>query len=227
MDYQALSAEELAFACFQGGDEPAWAEFVRRFQPLIAGVVFRVARKWGETSPQVIDDLVQDTYLKLCGERRELLQRFKSAHKDAIFGYLKVFAANLAHDYFKGQKTHKRGGTLAGGPTVSERDCEKVADSKSTESVIERDLLLRQIETCLRAVLVGPNSERDRKIFWLYYRVGLAASAIAGLPAVGLTTKGVESTLARLTRQVRERLSGPTKKLTERGDEGIRPAESF
>jgi len=227
VDYAGLSAEELTLVCFHGGDESAWTEFVRRFQPLIAGVVFRVARKWGDTSRQVVDDLVQDTFVKLCGERQELLQTFKSVHKDAIFGYVKVFAANLAHDYFKGQRTHKRGGSVAGGSTANERDCEHVADARSAESAIERDLLIGQIDSCLRGILVGPNSERDRKIFWLYYRVGLAASAIAALPSVGLSTKGVESTLARLTRQVRERLSVPTKELDERGNEGIRPGESF
>jgi RNA polymerase sigma-70 factor (ECF subfamily) len=225
VDYRDLSAEELAIVCFQGGDEPAWVEFVRRFQPMIAGVVFRVGQKWGETSPQVLDDLVQDTYLKLCGERTELLQTFKSVHKDAIFAYVKVFAANLARDYFKGRRTHKRGGTVAGGSTSGERDCEKIADSKSAESAIERDLLLRQIDACLRAILVGSNAERDRKIFWLYYRVGLTASAIAALPAVGLTTKGVESTLARLTRQIRERLSSTD--AVQRRVEGIRQGESF
>ena len=190
MDYRDLSAEELAIVCFQGGDEPAWVEFVGRFQPMIAGVVFRVGQKWEKTSPQVLDDLVQDTYLKLCGERTELLQTFKSVHKDAIFAYVKVFAANLARDVFKGRRTHKRGGTVAGGSTSGERDCEKIADSKSAESAIERDLLLRQIDAP-KSDTRGLQCGADRKIFWLYYRVGLTASAIAALPAVGLTTKGV------------------------------------
>lgn len=225
--YTALSADELALTCFQGGDESAWAEFVRRFQPLIAGVIFRVACKWGEISPQVIDDLVQDTYVKVCAERAQLLESFRSAHKDAIYAYMKVFAANLAHDYFKAQRARKRGGGTGGASFVDKKDCDNVADSKSAEATIERDLLIQQIDACLKALLVGPNSERDRNIFWLYYRVGLTASAIGALPVIGLTTKGVESTIARLTRQVRERLSRSVKELSSRGSEGIRPEESF
>jgi RNA polymerase sigma factor (sigma-70 family) len=227
VDYTALSADQLALACFQGCDESAWGEFVRRFQPLIAGVIFRVACRWGESSPQVIDDLVQDTYLKLCAERTQLLQSFRSAHADAIYAYIKVFAMNLAHDHFKRQKTLKRGAGSVGSGSLDKKDCENIGDSRSAESAIERDLLIRRIDVCLKDILTGPNSERDRNIFWLYYRVGLAASAIGALPAIGLTTKGVESTIARLTRQVREQLCGSIEELPRGSGEGIRRGESF
>jgi RNA polymerase sigma-70 factor, ECF subfamily len=44
-------------------------------------------------------------------------------------------------------------------------------------------------------------------IFWLYYRDGLTARAIAQLPGIRLSVKGVESTIHRLTRRVRLRLN--------------------
>jgi len=229
LDYTALSADELALACFQGGDESAWAEFVRRFQPLIAGVIFRVACKWGESSSQVIDDLVQETYVKVCAERTQLLQNFKSAHKDAIYSYMKVFAANLAHDYFKAQRTRKRGGGSAGGVLTDKKDCENVRDSKSAESAIERSLLIREIDVRLKTIVVGPNAERDRRIFWLYYRVGFTASAIAALPTVGLTTKGVETTILRLSRAIRQELAVRTAAdpHAQPNLEGMSPENSF
>jgi RNA polymerase sigma-70 factor (ECF subfamily) len=67
-------------------------------------------------------------------------------------------------------------------------------------------------------------------IFWLYYQQGMSAKTIASLPAVGLTAKGVESAIFRLTRQVREalvcsRTQSNTK--TGPGDKGFRPAESY
>ncbi len=104
MDHSALSAEELALTYFRSGDEKAWSEFVRRFHPLIARVVLRVARQWGETSPQAVDDLIQDTYLKICSERERLLGSFTSPHADAIYGFMKVFTANLVHDHFKASR---------------------------------------------------------------------------------------------------------------------------
>jgi RNA polymerase sigma-70 factor, ECF subfamily len=93
----------------------------------------------------------------------------------------------------------------------------------------DRDLLIQQIDACLLTVASGPNSVRDRRIFWLYYRVGLAASAIAALPTIGLSTKGVESTLLRLTRQIRGHLVQQTLQRTGTGEsaEGIQPLESL
>jgi RNA polymerase sigma-70 factor (ECF subfamily) len=225
LDYSALSEDDLVAACFQTGNESAWVEFVRRFQPLIARVALRVARKWGETSTQVVDDLVQDTYLKLCGERTSPLRNFRSAHKDALYGYIKVFTANLVQDHFKAQRSDKRGGTVVFTGADSEKSLEAIADPMAAACLIERDVLLQQIDSCLKSALTGPNSERDQEIFWLYYRVGLPASAIAALPAIELTTKGVESTVGRLTKIVRAKLvsSGPI----VGSDEGIQSAESL
>src|SRR5215471_6887498 len=109
MDYASLSAEELVLACGQSDDAAAWQEFVRRFHRLIATVVLRIARRWGEPSPQVIDDLVQETYVKLCADNFQILRCFKSHHPDAFYGYLKVVTANLVHDHFKAAHSSKRG----------------------------------------------------------------------------------------------------------------------
>ena len=224
-----MSPEELVSACLQPGNEPAWAEFVRRFHPLIARVALRVARQWGEPSPQVIDDLVQETYLKLCVDRLRALQTFKSAHKDAMYGYIKVFTANLVHDHFRIAHSHKRGGGATTASIDGENAGELPSATTSTPAILERDVLIQQIEACLRVVASGPGLDRDRKIFWLYYRVGLAASAIASLPTIGLSTKGVESTLLRLTRQVRERLVAHKQHDREQdsSEEGIWPAEAL
>ncbi len=47
-------------------------------------------------------------------------------------------------------------------------------------------------------------SVRDRNLFWLYYRQGLTAQAISQIPSIGLSAKGVESAIARLTRLLRD-----------------------
>lgn len=228
MDYSAISAEELALICFRSGDELAWAEFVRRFQPLIASVAIRVARKWGDTSPQIVDELVQDTYLKLCAERTHLLEKFKPRHKDAAYGYIKVFTANLVHDRFKSSRAQKRGGRADTGSV----DCDLATKGVPTQPILEaleRKILLEKVAHCLEKVSSGQKAERDRQIFWLYYRVGLTASAIASLPTVGLGTKGVESIILRLTRAIRQELAarsqgGPS---DSHNLEGMSPENSF
>jgi len=227
VDYSTLSAEELALTCFRGGDESAWSEFVQRFHPLIAGVALRVARQWGEASPQVVDDLIQDTYVKICSERKRLLENFTSSHRDAIYGFVKVLTANLAHDHFKASRAEKRGGSSIMNEIESDEIASRATDLKCTEVLFERTVLMQQIDTCLKALSSGPCAERDQKIFWLYYRVGLTASAIAGLPSIGLSTKGVESTLLRLTRQIRQQLVERVDHGDPHRTEGIRPAESL
>ena len=195
---------------------------MRRFQPLIAKVVLRVSRQWGECSPQIVDDLIQETYLKFCSGGLRGLQDFRSAHEDAIFGFVKVFTANLAHDHFKALRSKKRGGA-----TITDSiDGKKLeAGEPSVSFDPEREVLLKQIDACLRRLA----SDRDRRIFWLYYRMGWAASAIAALPQMGLGTKGVESTILRLTKQVKIELAarGRERSLSGGAGKGIEAAESL
>lgn len=228
MDYSALSSEELLVACLRHGDEHVWSEFVRRFQPLISIVVLRTARCWGETSPDLLDDLIQETFLKLCADRETILQKFEPDHPDAIFGYIKVLTTNLVHDHLKALYSQKRGRNLTSTLPEHYDVQESRRHSLSEAQVIERNVLISQIDAALRALETGTNS-RDRRIFWLHYRAGLSASAIAAIPSIGLTTKGVESTLLRLTRHVKEKLCQQRQRACEDTQEskGIRPAESF
>lgn len=229
MDYATLSPEELLVACLRGGEESAWVEFVRRFQPLIARVALRVARQWGHASATIVDDLVQETYLKLCADRCRLLQNFQPAHKDAAYGYVKVFTANLTHDHFKASSAKKRGGTSTTGPLDAEARNDGPPEPESPHFIAERLLLVGQVAAFLKGAVCGSHGERDRRIFWLYYRAGLAASEIARLPTIGLTTKGVESTILRLTRIVRNELIPASRPEPQASEpiEGKRPAESL
>jgi RNA polymerase sigma-70 factor (ECF subfamily) len=222
VNYASLSIPELISACTETNHPLAWEEFVRRFHSVIASVAFHTARRWSENSPQVVEELVQETYLKLCAEDASILRSFESKHPDSFCGFLKVLTANLAHDYFKGRKSQKRGGMVE---TISSTRDEQPATNPEPQSdslrKIERGVLVREIDDCLRSVVKGANADRDRKIFWLYYRIGLSAEAIAAMPQMRLTTKGVESTLGRLTRDIRAQIA------VERRTKGIEPSESF
>ena len=104
------------------------------------------------------------------------------------------------------------------------------ADGEGSPGSIERGVLINEVREHLEVCTEGRDKDRNRRIFWLYYRVGLSAAAISMLPGIGLTTKGVESLILRMTREVRERMlaSKPThgaKK--QRAGEGILSAHSF
>src|SRR5205807_605590 len=112
MDYTALTPQELVKACTTMGNNIAWTEFVRRFQPLIASVIEKTARRCIPVSAALIDDLVQETYLRLCENQCRYLRTFESRHKEAIYGFIKVVAATVTMDYFRSQKARKRGNAV-------------------------------------------------------------------------------------------------------------------
>ena len=169
-------------------------------------MVLRTARQWGEPILGLIDDLTQDTYLKLCADDCRLLKKFQSQYPGAIFGFLKVVTANVVHDYFKASRAAKRGsGSFVASLEASEATENHVVNvsAGSASSGVEQTILLDEIDRCLVNGVAPSELRRCRYIFWLYYRCGLSARAIAALPSIQLTTKGVESTILRLNRLVR------------------------
>jgi RNA polymerase sigma-70 factor (ECF subfamily) len=204
MSYAALNCQELVCLCATTGSTDAWQEFVDRFNGLITSVAYRTARRWTTPSPELIEDLVQDVYLRLCANRCQRLVAFQAEAPEAFFGFLKVVTTNLVQDHFKTAMAHKRGCARA---TIALDDCDPPARIRGTDSAhaLEQKILLQQVDNWLIVTGCDPSA---RTIFWLYYRHGLTAAAIAAMPKIGLTVKGVESMLFRITRQARSELAG-------------------
>jgi RNA polymerase sigma-70 factor (ECF subfamily) len=225
VDLSAISPDELFVTCARGGDAASWQEFIRRFNPVIGRSVLRVAIRHGTSEKPLIDDLIQETYLKICSNECKLLRTFIPKHPDSAFGFLKVVAASVAQDFFRSRLADKRAPEAAANSveemTVSAPECPLGALNHA-----ERAVLVDQIDRKLKAVIPAGELRRARTVFWLYYRSGFTASAIASLPAMDLTTKGVESLLFRLTRLVRENLSNSSGPDSD-GKKGFQQAESF
>src|SRR5439155_26980905 len=108
---------------------------------------------------------------------------------DAIFGLLKTVAFSVTQDHFKVGWAVKRG---AGKQEASlDHYVEGVIAGRQGLPQIEREILLREIDEYLAGAMEPAAGDRDRQIFWLYYRHGMTASAIALIPGIGLTQKGV------------------------------------
>jgi RNA polymerase sigma-70 factor (ECF subfamily) len=203
MSASPVAAAEIVIACLESGSEAAWAVFVQRFQPLIASSVSRVVRRYGPPNPTLIDDLTQETYLRFCKDNCRTLRDFRAQHDEAIFGYIKVVATSVALDYFRARATHKRRGEVEDDGTNLE--------ASTSSSTIEQTTLLNELDRCLACT----ETERDRTIFWLYYRQGYTARDIAAIPQVGLTQKGVESCIYRLTQSLRSVMNRKVSDLTK------------
>jgi RNA polymerase sigma-70 factor (ECF subfamily) len=227
--YSSISIEELAERCARSGEVAAWEEFVRRFHRLIAKVILRTAVRYGDSSKETVDDLIQETYLKFCADNHRILCNFDHRHPDAFTGFVQVVAANVARDHFRSSYSKRRGGNQLEG--ISEDFVPPAGEnSPGSARVIERAVLIEEIRSNLDLCVAGSDYERSCRIFWLYYRAGLSASAIASLPGIGLTTKGVESLILRITKELKQRMTRSEPREFENKSasrEGILPPESF
>jgi DNA-directed RNA polymerase specialized sigma24 family protein len=150
----------------------------------------------------MVDDFVQEVFLKLAQSDQRLLKNFIPRDPDSFLGFVSVVAGNVVHDNFRAANATKRGAAVMEADATIDSNLSGVPQVSSVERVV----LMREIDDCVRTVTVGPQQSRDIALFNFYYRQGLTAQAIAEIKPMGLTVKGVESALLRITRAVRERL---------------------
>jgi RNA polymerase sigma-70 factor (ECF subfamily) len=207
-------ARSVINACLESGSQEAWTSFVRLFQPLIASAILRIVRRDGQVSPAIADDLIQETYLRLCNHGCKALREFEYRHEQAIFGFIKVVAASVAMDYVRSRTTQKRA-------AESQLENDEVLTPVSDPAAdIHTSIQMSEISALVDRIA---QSERDRTVFWLYYRHGYTARDIAGIPNIELTAKGVESLILRLTRTLRSHMNPA---LLQRPGEGISPSST-
>lgn len=227
LSYSSLTPEDLIRACTDSADREVWEEFIRRFHRVIAITALRTAQLGSPNPSSLIDDLIQETYLKLCADNYRLLRTFRSRTPGSIFGYIKVVTANVVRDHLKSLRSQKRGLKQS----VEGFDADTAATASTTTGsarAIELEILLKQIDVMICSL--SPQNERDRNrtIFGLYYRQGFTAEAIAGIPSIGLNTKGVESVIFRLTQQVRKELvEGKARECNSRIQKGFEVSGSL
>jgi len=108
-----LSVNELAKACAHSSNASEWSDFLRRCTPLASVVALRVARLWtNSATPAIVEDIVQELFLKLCEQERRILRDFEPRGDDSFFGLLRIVTASVANDYFRRQRSAKRGGKV-------------------------------------------------------------------------------------------------------------------
>jgi RNA polymerase sigma factor (sigma-70 family) len=205
MDMSSTSVNDLAKACAHSSDAVEWEEFLRRCAPLASLVAWRVSRLWmSSSSPATVDDIVQEIFLKLCERERRILREFEPRGEDSFLGLLRIVSASVANDYFRRISSQKRGGNVVTTP-LGEDTVSLPTGGVSQAAQMRRSVLLAELDRMLRSApeVIG---DRDRALFWLYYLQGLTAEEIARLPVSGMTAKGVESALRRVTRWLREEI---------------------
>jgi RNA polymerase sigma-70 factor (ECF subfamily) len=199
MDPRKLTDEELVRLLLATRDEDLradlWVEFWRRFyHPVVVLTVRRrIVRRTRRAEPALVEDLAQETFIKICKPDFKVLRNFEFRHENALRALLKVMAAHVVEDYFRQHKI------------VPEPLDFDTADRTDFRDEVERRRQIEKIENCLQQLADKPNFPRDHKAFWLYYRDGLTALSISQIPDLGFNgVKGVESALLRMIKFLRQ-----------------------
>lgn len=192
---EPLVLHELVRICLSGGSAAQWEDLLGRVQPVIARTAWRAAAASGPVRAQDVDDIIQETCLKLGASRVDSIARAALASEGAAFAYIRTMALNAARDHFAWRRRR---------PVSEEAELAAPLDQLTVTGApgVDRAVLLAQIDSALDA------DSRGRSVFWLYYRHGYTAKEISQIPEVGLSIKGVESLLNRLTDSVRRRIDG-------------------
>jgi RNA polymerase sigma-70 factor (ECF subfamily) len=197
MAQEETSIRDLLHLCLSSDEQEQWREFVCRTQPLIASVIINTVRRWKTPAPSLVDDLIQDTYVKLFANDKKALRAIKNEFENTIFGYLKVIASNVVRDHFR--------------QPVNKADEIELSDAVLPPGPQDRERLeflhkKEEIKGILETLSSSETYDRDVAIFWLFYEQGYTAKEISLIPTVGLSVKGVEAVLFRVARHARERL---------------------
>jgi|SRR5882724_195139 len=206
MDPRKLTDEELVRLLLATRDEDLradlWVEFWHRFQPVIARTIRRrIARYTRWVDPDWVDDLVQETFLKILKDDYKALRKFEFRHENALPCLLKVMAAHVVEDDIRKKNSEKEGGGQQ--PEDIDNLPQPPSDRSRAVGSIFNGIRMNEIENCLQKRKADANFNRDYKMFWLYFRDGFTALEISQLPDIGLkNVKGVESGLLRLCKWV-------------------------
>jgi RNA polymerase sigma-70 factor (ECF subfamily) len=223
MEANRATTNELAQMCAHSADAAEWEELLRRSTPLIGLVVLHVSRMWLKAaSPALVDDIAQEVFLKLCEQERRILRTFQPRGEDSFLALLRTVTVSVANDYFRRLYSAKRGGKVVTGSLAEDSHTDLVESLRQPQEM-QQAVLLAQLDSRMRKAPESV-SERDRILFWLYYQQGFTAGEIAQVTDSGLTAKGVESALRRVTDWVREEIE---KQRTSQGNGSLAQSETL
>jgi DNA-directed RNA polymerase specialized sigma24 family protein len=206
MDLKKLPIRELLEYFLSSGDSDnprdsdAWQEFERRMRPVIAAAIFRTLSSKDQRGSELRDEFIQDTFVLLLDEDCRRLRNMKWPHQGAIFRFMQVIACHTVIDHYR--KNGRFSFVDLDEPAIlgqlfQENHFGSTAEVSDLRDRIDKYLLSRASKS---------HYERDRNIFWFFYRWGYTDKEIAALPAINLSRKKVENTRRQLLLEVKREL---------------------
>ena len=224
MNLASLSNRDLVARLVEAGpDDPAWLEFLTRFERRVRLTVYRSFRIEAQHSAsadvdhsgEAVRDLTQEVFLRLLDSNRRALAGFKGRNENSIYTYLNTIAVNLVRDHFKklrAQKTPPAAASLDAPIRTTEGDAETrkvvdlvASDGAGPEQTAREIELRRQIAAAIDRTGFP---QRDRLVFRFYFLEGRTIEEVAACRSVGLSPSGVEKCIRRLRLAIQKELAG-------------------
>src|SRR5689334_16388883 len=115
---------------------------------VIHAAILRTMRQWCAPDYQLADDLVQDVYVRLHKDNSAVLRRFRGARSESVAAYLRTVAASVTVDHQRKIMAKKREDDKRHESIDDVRN--SVASPEAPEEAIQRRILFREIDDCLR-----------------------------------------------------------------------------
>ena len=198
--FNAMAETDLATllrGCLSQGQSPDWERFIAEAQPIVAAAVLRMIQPRTGLKRELADDLIQDTFLKMCAADFRILRNFRTGDANALRVYLKTIAASVVMDHLRSASAVKSG---SGVPTANLDDAmPRLSVTDPQFEAFESRMMVAEVGKCLHK-----QDQRNQRIFWLYHLQEMRPKTIAALPGIGMTVNAIETVVYRLTRAVRE-----------------------
>ncbi len=225
-DLKRLANRDLIQQLTQAGaDDPLWREFIARFRTGIRITVLRTLRTEAERtpgvdaneSPELIEDLTQEVFVRLLEWNRRALSRFQGRTELSAHTYLNTITVNLVRDHCKSLRSLKKPRVTASlsHPVTPEIAAEGpnyaqtlVSEGTGPERLIAAKELREQIRVAIdQAAPSASTVARDRSIFQLFFVERLTVDEIARKRSIRLSASGVEKRIRRIREALKVRFS--------------------
>jgi DNA-directed RNA polymerase specialized sigma24 family protein len=191
-----LGAAELLGQCAKDWrNSQLWDEFYALFRRRILLYLLRAFRMMGGHSDEFIrysDDWMQDFFVKLVQNDGRVINSFRGTTENSVYAFLCSIALSIVADHLRFHGALRRRGE------VLSFDQAESAAAPEAELRFSAILKLIDVEKALHADEESKNPERDLLIFTLHFVEGLSPREIASIPALKLTTSGLEKVLGRV-----------------------------
>jgi RNA polymerase sigma factor (sigma-70 family) len=219
MDLKSLSNTKLVKLCAkEPSNQQAWTEFHARFHEHIRLTSARECCRKNLNAASLLDDLVQNVYLRLVQKNCKALWDYEGRSDNAIYKYLAVIAHSAVGEYWtriRAQKRYAKEVSLevpvSGFPDEGEpfrlSDTIRNPDPDPDDALI-RESERQEIEQRLDEILPEKSKDRDKFIFKLHFYKDFSPAQIAEQCGIPLSEKRIGNIITDIKKRLAARLRG-------------------